>query len=81
MIERKFVFSEDGLLALEKLGDELGLKDKGEVINHALGVLKSTVAQIKSGGLIIYTNPDTCVAKTIIFDELEALLRKVPTTA
>lgn len=70
----QFEFSEDAVKELDALKSRLNVKYRGDVLNHALGVLKWLIKQMEQGNKVLIEKPDDPRPVEVVFSELESLL-------
>lgn len=68
----QFEFSDDAVRELDALKNRLNIKYRGDVVNHALGVLKWLVNEHGLGSAILSKKKDGSVVK-VEFPEIESL--------
>ena len=69
----QFEFSDDAIKELNALKNRLNVKCRGDVVNHALGVLKWLVNEHDAKSEIFSKKEDGSTAK-VEFPELESML-------
>lgn len=69
----QFEFSDDAVKELDALKSKLNAKHRGEVVNHAIGVLKWLVKEQRVESKITVKRKDGSNVE-VVFPELESLL-------
>jgi len=69
----QFEFSDEAVKELDTLKSKLNVRYRGEVLNHAIGVLKWLVNERKRDSQIVVKRPDGTMVE-VVFPQVESLL-------